>query len=209
MTAAPCKAFCNGSKVPRHPLQLWHLHPHQIPTCISLPCVLIPGHHRTSSGGAQRPRRAATHLGFSSGGSLWHGSSGGQRPAAHPRRRLELFVRARLWCAGVVCCKRGPPLGPAYPSSLLLSQVFRCEHWARTVGPRHALPMMSVVLAVTMVASLGASVLTHPAAAWELLQDPWLVQRALAGGNVPWQAASYSGFVTAACLVLEVRSSLE
>lgn len=51
---------------------------------------------------------------------------------------------------------------PILNAPCLPLQVFRTEHWARTLGPKRALPLMSVVLAVTMACSLGAAVVAHP-----------------------------------------------
>jgi hypothetical protein len=96
------------------------------------------------------------------------------------------------------------PYPPCSPPSPL--QVFRTEHWARTLGPKRALPLMSVVLAVTMACSLGAAVVAHPDAALDLLQHPWLMQHLLQDGHFPWSAALYTGLMTTdVCLLLEVR----
>ncbi|GAB4815296.1 hypothetical protein N2152v2_002342 [Parachlorella kessleri] len=104
-----------------------------------------------------------------------------------------------------------PSIGDAWSFLSALAfgvQVFRTEHWARTLGARRALPLMSVVLAVTMACSLGVAVFAHPGTALNLLEHPWLAQGMWEGGpHFPWQAALYTGLLTTdVCLLLELTA---
>lgn len=84
-------------------------------------------------------------------------------------------------------------------------QVFRTEHWSRTLGSRMLLPLMSIVLSTTCAAALAATVATHPAAALEVATHPQLVLQAAVDGVLPIRGALYTGLIsTALCLVVEV-----
>ena len=41
-------------------------------------------------------------------------------------------------------------------------QVFRTEHWSRTLGARRALPLMAAVLSTTCLLAVAATLAAHP-----------------------------------------------
>lgn len=75
-------------------------------------------------------------------------------------------------------------------------QVFRTEVWARRLGSAASLPLMSVVLATTMVLSGLACVANNPAAVASVLEHPVATEHLLTGGGLPWLSVLYTGLVT-------------
>ena len=75
-------------------------------------------------------------------------------------------------------------------------QVFRTEHWARVLGNKASLPLMSVVLATTMIISGLAAVVANPSAVAAVLEHPVATEHLLMSGSLPWLSVAYTGLVT-------------
>eukprot|EP00887_Chlorella_sp_A99_P000383 scaffold13.g383.t1 len=90
----------------------------------------------------------------------------------------------------------GRTVKPITWAAAVAALVFRTEVWARRLGSAASLPLMSVVLATTMVLSGLACVANNPAAVASVLEHPVATEHLLTGGGLPWLSVLYTGLVT-------------